>query len=64
MNNNFGLRKAKYSEWTASLLGACGIALGLGSLLSDYIQPVAKILILLGVILHAWGMYKIQQRNK
>ncbi len=64
MNNNSYLRKAKYSEWLASLLGACSIALGLGTLFSKYLSSSAPLLIIAGIILHAWGMYRIHQRNK
>lgn len=55
--------KAKYSEWQASLFGACGIALGLGALLASYIEPWALWLILLSTIMHAWGMFSIHKRN-
>ncbi len=56
--------KAKYSEWQASLWGACFIAFGLGVLLAQYGQRLAIVAILLGVGMHGWGMYKIHQRNK
>ncbi len=61
--NDEKLTKARYSEWLASLLGACGIALGLGTLLADYLAPFAVWLILAGILLHGWGMYKMRQRN-
>lgn len=58
------LTKAKYIEWQASLFGACFIAFGLGVLLASYFQPFALIIILIGIIMHSWGMYKTHQRNK
>lgn len=58
------LTKATYFEYEATVFGACGIALALGAVLAAYIRPFALILIVVGVILHAWGMYKIHQRNK
>lgn len=58
------LTKAKYLEWQASLFGACGIALGLGVYFSEYLKPFALWLVVLGVILHSWGMFKIHRRNK
>lgn len=64
MKNGNDLTKAKYVEWLASLFGACGIALGLGIVFSKYLSFIAPLLILLGIILHAWGMYRIHQRNK
>jgi hypothetical protein len=58
------LVQAKYVEWQASLWGACIIAFGLGVLLASYFQLLAMILILIGIPIHAWGMYKTHQRNK
>ncbi len=59
------LTKARYSEWQASLFGACFIAFGLGALLYRYFdQSFLYILILLGIGLHSWGMYKTHSRNK
>lgn len=56
--------KAKYSEWLASIFGACFIAFGLGILLSRWINFLAWFAIVLGIVVHAWGMYKVNQRNK
>lgn len=58
------LTKAKYIEWQASLFGACFIAFGLGVLFADFAQSFSLIVILIGIALHSWGMYKIHQRNK
>ena len=64
MNNKEKLTKAKYAEWQASLFGACVIAFGLGVLLSEWFGSIAPVLILIGIVLHAWGMYKMNQRNE
>lgn len=63
MKNQPPLTKAKYTEWQASLWGACFIAFGLGALFTSFAAPYAAIIILIGVPLHAWGMYRIHQRN-
>lgn len=64
MENKEKLTHASYLEYEATIFGACGIALGLGALLAAYIQSVALWLILLGAVVHSWGMYKIHKRNK
>lgn len=57
------LTQASYIEYQASLFGAGGVALGLGALFPQYLQPIAFILILAGSVMHGWGMYRIHQRN-
>jgi hypothetical protein len=64
MESKEKLTKAKYGEWQASLFGACLMALGLGVYFANYIAKFTPIIILIGVILHGWGMYKIHKRNK
>lgn len=54
MKTSEKLTKAKYLEWQASLWGACAIAFGLGSLLSNYFGQLAIVLILIGIVLHGW----------
>ena len=58
------LTQAKYSEWSASLFGASVLSFGLGVWLTDYFQPFMWGIILTGIIIHAWGMYAIHQRNR
>lgn len=58
------LTKASYAEYQASLFGACGIALALGIFLADYLKSFAVWLLLLGIAVHSYGMYKVHQRNK
>lgn len=54
----------EYSEWQASLFGACLIAVVLGFWLSDYLRPYLVLILIFGVVMHSWGMYRIHQRNK
>lgn len=61
--NDRDLVKARYGEWLASLVGACGVTLGLGIYFAEYLGAAAPWLLLLGVALHGWGMYKIRQHN-
>lgn len=58
------LVSARYGEWQASLFGACFIAFGLGVILQQYIGKGSWLIILVGIILHSWGMNKTYQRNK
>lgn len=59
------LTKAKYVEWQASLFGACFIAFGLGALFNQFFsQTFLYLLILAGIGMHSWGMYKTHSRNK
>lgn len=56
--------KAKYSEWLGSLFGASFIAFALGVWLHNIFQGIAWIILIIGLLLHSWGMYKTYQRNK
>jgi uncharacterized membrane protein HdeD (DUF308 family) len=63
--NEEKLTQAKYSEWQLSLFGACFIAGGIGALLAPYVSlPIVLIIMLVGIVMHSMGMYKIHQRNK
>ncbi|CAN5395920.1 hypothetical protein BH09PAT4_BH09PAT4_00160 [soil metagenome] len=56
---------AKYGEWQASLWGACCIAFGFGVLLNEFFDGIwVWLIILTGVVLHAWGMQRTNKRNK
>lgn len=55
--------KGTYSEWLSSLFGACMVAFGLGILLSEPMQFITWYIIIAGVILHGWGMYRMNKRN-
>ncbi|OHA64225.1 MAG: hypothetical protein A2842_00255 [Candidatus Wildermuthbacteria bacterium RIFCSPHIGHO2_01_FULL_48_25] len=58
------LTKAKYSEWLASLFGACFVAFALGVMFAGFAKPFAPWVLIIGIIMHSWGMYKTHQRNK
>jgi hypothetical protein len=58
------LRSATLLEWEASLFGACFIAFGLGVLFSEAAQDFTYPLILVGIVVHGWGMYRVHRRNR
>jgi hypothetical protein len=58
------LTKATYLEWQMSLFGASFIAFGLGVLLAGYLPWLATPALIVGVVMHGWGMYRIHERNK
>lgn len=64
MHTKEKLTTAKYSEWLASLFGACFIAFALGVVLSEYLGFLAVPLFIIGILLHVWGMHNTYQRNK
>lgn len=64
MHSNQKLTKAKYSEWLGSLFGACFIAFGLGVLLHRFFGSWVWLIIVVGILLHTWGMKKTYERNK
>lgn len=49
---------AKYTDYLISLTGACVIAFGLGVVVGDAIANFGWLLILLGTVVHAFGMYR------
>lgn len=58
------LRTAKYSEWLASLFGACFIAFGLGAWFgSSFADGIIVAIVVIGIVMHSWGMYKTNKRN-
>ncbi len=64
MKNMNNLTQAKYGEWLASLFGACLIAFVLGVWLANTFSAWAWLILIVGVLLHSYGMYKTYQRNK
>lgn len=55
--------KGTYSEWLSSLFGACMIAFSLGILLADTLRFMTYYILIAGVLLHGWGMYRMNKRN-
>lgn len=64
MKHSTDFTKMKYSEWLGSLLGACFIAFALGIWLHSTFKNIAWLIVVVGVLLHSWGMYKMYQGNK
>lgn len=56
------LKKAKPLELEAWMWGAGVIGLGLGALLVDYVRQYAVWIVISGIILHGWAMFKIYKR--
>jgi len=63
INKREKLQKARYSEWLASLFGACFIAFALGMLFIKYFETFTWPLLIVGILMHGWGMYQIHQHN-
>lgn len=61
--SNNPMRQMKYSEYLASIFGACFIAFALGIWLSATVGWLAIPAFVIGLVLHGWGMYKVQKRN-
>ncbi|NJD78897.1 MAG: hypothetical protein FIB08_17695 [Candidatus Methanoperedens sp.] len=57
------LTEVKLAE-LASTFGAGVLGFGLGALLADYFQQYALLIILLGLMMHGWGMYKTHLQSK
>jgi hypothetical protein len=53
------LKKATPMELEIWMLGAGILGFGLGASLAGYAQQYSPWIILLGIILHGWGMYRI-----
>lgn len=64
MRGSSEITKAKYSEWLGSLIGASFVAFALGVWLHNTFNGVVWFILIIGVLLHSWGMYKTYQRNK
>lgn len=56
--------KMKYNEWLSSLFGACFIAFALGVWLYSLFDKFVWLILVIGLLLHSWGMYKTYQRNR
>ena len=63
--NNSSLRQMNDFEYYSSFFGACLLSVGIGILLSKYVNNyLAYIVVLLGIVIHGVGMFKIQKRNR
>jgi hypothetical protein len=55
-----GMKRSEAAAKTADLssgIGAGILGLGLGVLLAEDLQPIAGIVLVLGAVLHGWGMW-------
>ncbi|MEK6936071.1 MAG: hypothetical protein AABW67_04740 [Nanoarchaeota archaeon] len=57
------LRKAKPYELGLWMLGAGILSFGLGAVFAGYFQNLAWLIVLIGVVIHGWAMYKIYLSN-
>lgn len=58
------IRRATVFEFQGSLIGACVLSFALGALLTEYVsRSIAYGILLAGVVMHGWGMYRIRRRN-
>lgn len=64
MHGTTKLQKVKYSESLASIFGASFVAFALGVWFSAPFGAYAWPIAIIGIVLHAWGMYRTYQRNK
>lgn len=64
MHSSKEFQKVKYSESLASIFGASFIAFTLGVWWNEIFSGFAWPILIVGVLLHAWGMFKTYQRNK
>ena len=58
------LQNAKASEFRASAIGAGIAGFGMGVVLAQYFQVFGIWIMLAGLALHGWGMYRIHIRNR
>jgi hypothetical protein len=49
----------KFPEVQLWLFGAISVGLGLGSIYSDLFKPYVLYLIVIGALVHLYGMYKV-----
>ncbi len=58
------LVKATPLENQASIFGAGFIGFGLGVLLATFVGKWGVAVMLLGIVMHAWGMFKTHRRSR
>lgn len=58
------MENAGSAEMRASVFGAGILGFGLGALLAGFIRPYSAFIILFGLGLHAWGMYRLHAGGK
>lgn len=63
MHRSKEFQKVKYSESLASIFGASFIAFALGIWFSEIFSGFVGLILVIGLLLHSWGMYMTYQRN-
>lgn len=58
------MQTVAYSESLASTFGASFIAFPLGMWLSETFSSLGWPILIIGILLHSWGMFRTYQRNK
>lgn len=58
------IRQATVFELQSSLIGAYFLSFALGTMLTRYVpHSIAFVVLLAGVVMHGWGIYRIRRRN-
>lgn len=58
------LSAAELVQFQASMLGVGIVGMGLGLMLSKFLASYAFLIMVLGLLMHSWGMYKMHQNDK
>ncbi len=64
MHGSKEFQKVKYGESLASIFGASFIAFALGVWWNEIFSGFTWLILVVGLLLHSWGMFKTYQRNK
>ena len=54
---------ARYWDLEASFFGALFVAFAAGAFASTWVMPIAAWLVVIGLPLHAWGMFRVYRQN-
>ena len=58
------IRRATVFEFQSSLAGAYFLSFALGTILTEYVpHSIAFVVLLAGVVMPGWGMYRIRRRS-
>jgi hypothetical protein len=56
-------KNSSYLEWQTSLWGAILASFAVGTLWGSYFKGIIYFILLLGAVLHAWGMYMMNRKK-
>ena len=57
------LYTTKYGNYLLSILGACLVAFGLGSVIGEGLGNAAWLLVLIGVAIHGFAMFQTREMH-